>query len=284
MIAPRGARAAWVRSYRARAAWLPLAVLCLALQAQPAAAQGRLHMPDTKPMPVPTLPAPASVNPAEGGDVAADDPFEGFNRTMFSFNDAIDRAVLRPVASGYRAAVPEIIRTWVGNFFGNFGDAWAAINLALQGKGVQSYEMTVRVATNSVLGFGGLLDIASEAGLPSRDGDFGQTLGYWGVPAGPYLVLPLFGPSQLRETAALPLDRSWSASRLLSEPRDAWGLWLLGVVDGRARLLSTTDTLESIALDKYSFVRDAYVQRRASLVAREAAEAPAAAASAASAP
>jgi phospholipid-binding lipoprotein MlaA len=194
------------------------------------------------------------------------DPLEGFNRGVFAFNEAVDQAVLAPVAEGYRAVVPNIMQTWVGNFFGNIGDAWSVVNLVLQGKPVQGLEMTMRVATNTVLGFGGLLDIATEAGIQRRDEDFGQTLGYWGVPPGPYLVLPLLGPSQVRETAALPLDRGWSASAAFHHDADRIGIAALNLVDTRASLLSAGGVLDSIALDKYSFMRDAYVQRRQSLV------------------
>ena len=194
------------------------------------------------------------------------DPLERWNRGVFSFNEGLDKAVLKPVANGYRKVVPEPIRQAVGNFFGNFGDAWSAANHFLQGKPVTGLQMTMRFATNTTLGFGGLLDIGTEVGLERQEEDFGQTLGRWGMPAGPYLVWPLLGPSSVRETAALPLDRGWSPSIAFSDTADRFGLTSLNIVDTRARLLGASQILDDIALDKYSFVRDAYLARRRSLV------------------
>ncbi|MEF7616440.1 VacJ family lipoprotein [Aquincola sp. MAHUQ-54] len=210
-------------------------------------------------------PASAPDTSADDAAVVVNDPFEGFNRSVFSFNEAVDAAVLKPVATGYRNAVPEIVRGWVSNFFGNIGDVWSLVNLALQGKPRQAYDMTVRVTTNTVLGLGGILDIATEAGLERHSEDFGQTLGWWGVPSGPFLVLPLLGPSQIRETAALPLDMGWDSSFVQHDPT-RYSLLVLEVIDTRASLLTATGLLDTVALDKYSFVRDAYVQRRQSLV------------------
>lgn len=215
---------------------------------------------------------------ADGGPAAGDsgdkaqpnpkDPFEGFNRKVYAFNDVVDGAVLRPVAEGYRRAVPELARTGVDNFFGNLGDIWSALNKLLQGKVVQSAQMTLRVATNTVFGLGGLLDPATEFGLERQPEDFGQTLGTWGVPAGPYLVLPLLGPSTLRDTAALPLDRVVaSPSRYLGGGASAKaGITGVQLVAVRAGLLSASKLLGDVALDKYSFLRDAYLARRRSLV------------------
>lgn len=194
------------------------------------------------------------------------DPFEPWNRGVFAFNDALDSAVLAPLARGYRAAVPQPLRTMVSNFFGNFGDAWSTVNLFLQAKPGDGVQMGMRVATNSVLGIGGLLDIASVAGLERRNEDFGQTLGYWGMPAGPYLVWPLLGPSSVRETAALPLDRGWSPALAFSHDADIYGITLLSVIDTRAGLLGASKVLDDVALDKYSFLRDAYLARRRNLV------------------
>jgi phospholipid-binding lipoprotein MlaA len=194
------------------------------------------------------------------------DPLEPWNRGVFAFNEAIDAAVLAPFARGYRAVVPQPLRTMVSNFFGNFGDAWSTVNLFMQAKPAAGVQMGMRVATNSVLGVGGLLDIASEAGLERRNEDFGQTLGHWGLPAGPYLVLPLLGPSAVRETAALPLDRGWSPALAFSHDADIYGITLLSVIDTRAGLLGASQVLDDVALDKYSFLRDAYLARRRSLV------------------
>jgi phospholipid-binding lipoprotein MlaA len=194
------------------------------------------------------------------------DPFEPWNRGVYKFNEAVDEAVLQPVATGYRKVVPQPIRTMVGNFFGNFGDAWSTVNLFLQGKPALGVQMGMRVATNSVLGIGGLLDIASETPLPRQQEDFGQTLGHWGMPPGPYMMLPLLGPSTLRDTAALPLDRGWSPALAFKEDADRLGLWSLSLIDARASLLGATGVLDDIALDKYSFLRAAFLARRRNLV------------------
>jgi phospholipid-binding lipoprotein MlaA len=196
----------------------------------------------------------------------ANDPFEPVNRAIFSFNDALDRAVLAPVARGYEAVVPELVRQGVSNFFGNFGDGWSAINQLLQGKGEAAATMTMRVATNTLFGLGGLFDVASDLGMERRSEDFGQTLGWWGLPAGPYVVLPLFGPSTVRDTAGRPLDMAWSPSAVVNDSTAAASLSALNLVDTRASLLSATRVVEGIALDKYSFIRDAYVARRRNLV------------------
>lgn len=196
------------------------------------------------------------------------DPFETFNRKIYAFNDVVDSAVLRPVAEGYRRAVPGLARNGVDNFFGNLADIWSVVNKLLQGKVVQSAQMTLRVATNTVFGLGGLLDPATEFGLERQPEDFGQTLGVWGVPAGPYLVLPLLGPSTVRDTASLPLDRVVaSPSRYLGSGTHAKvGITAVQLVAVRAGLLSASRLLGDVALDPYSFLRDAYLARRRSLV------------------
>jgi phospholipid-binding lipoprotein MlaA len=194
------------------------------------------------------------------------DPFERWNRAVFTFNDRIDRAVLRPVARGYRKVVPEPVRRGVGNFFGNVGDAWSAINHFLQGKAEPGLEMTMRFATNSVFGLAGLLDVASEAGLERQEEDFGQTLGRWGLRAGPYLVVPLLGPSSVRDAAALPVDLRASPSFAVGDDATTAALFTLRVIDTRARLLDATRLLDELAFDPYSFTRDAYLARRRSLV------------------
>jgi phospholipid-binding lipoprotein MlaA len=194
------------------------------------------------------------------------DPLEGWNRGVFTFNEKIDEAVLKPVAIGYRKVVPQPVRMVVGNFFGNFEDAWSAVNHFLQGKPGSGVQMTMRVATNTVLGLGGLIDIASDAGLERQEEDLGQTFGRWGMGAGPYLVLPLLGPSSVRDAAALPLDRSASPALAFQETADRVGLTAVDLVDSRSRLLDAERLLNEIALDRYSFLRDAYLARRRSLV------------------
>ncbi len=197
---------------------------------------------------------------------SANDPIEGWNRAMFSFNEGLDAAVLKPVARGYQAAVPELVRRGVGNVFGNFGDGWSAINQLLQGKPVASAQMTMRVATNTLFGIGGVFDVASDLGIERQQEDFGQTLGHWGLPAGPYLVWPLLGPSSLRDSAGLPLDLSWSPSALTKEDPTRFGLTALRLIDTRAGLLNATRLVDEIALDKYVFIRDGYLARRRNLV------------------
>lgn len=218
---------------------------------------------------VATSPAQAQAGPAASAAAPAQrspaDPLEPWNRAMFSFNEKLDEAVLKPVARAY-VKLPQPVRTGVANFFGNFGDAWSALNQFLQGKPTAGLQMTMRVATNTVLGLGGLLDVATEAGLERQGEDFGQTLGVWGFGPGPYLVWPLLGPSTLRDSAALPLDLSWSPALAVHEDGERLGLFSLQLVDTRASLLGASRVLDEIALDKYSFLRDAYLARRRSLV------------------
>jgi phospholipid-binding lipoprotein MlaA len=195
------------------------------------------------------------------------DPFERFNRSMYAFNDRLDRALVRPVAQAYQASVPELMRQGVSNFFGNIGDAWSAVNKLLQGKVVQSAQMTLRVATNTVFGLAGVLDPATEFGLERQSEDFGQTLGFWGVPSGPYLVLPVFGSSTVRDAAALPLDKAaTSTGALVNDSGATIGLTGLNLVNTRAELLGASRLLGDVALDPYAFLRDAYLARRRNLV------------------
>jgi phospholipid-binding lipoprotein MlaA len=194
------------------------------------------------------------------------DPWEGWNRNVFAFNEGLDNLVLRPVATAYRDFVPQFVRTGVNNVFNNFADAWGAVNSLLQGKPEAALTDVMRFAVNTSFGILGLLDIATEAGMePSRE-DFGQTLGRWGLGAGPYLVLPLLGPSSLRDTAALPADVYASPTAVVDGETAEWGLRTLNIVNRRANLLGATRVLDDIALDKYTFVRDAYLARRRSLV------------------
>ena len=194
------------------------------------------------------------------------DPIEAWNRAIFSFNDGVDAAVLKPVATGYKAAVPELVRNGVSNVFNNLGDGWSAINQLLQGKPVNAAQMTMRVATNSLFGIAGLFDVASDLGIERQPEDFGQTLGRWGLPAGPYIVLPLLGPSSLRDTAALPVDMQWRPAALSNDSATRVGISMLQLIDVRTGLLGASRILDEIALDKYVFVRDAYLSRRRSQV------------------
>ena len=190
------------------------------------------------------------------------DPWEHWNRKVFAFNDRVDAAVLKPVAQGYKAAVPALVRTGVDNVFGNIGDVWSAANQFLQGKLQLGMEMGMRVLVNTVFGLGGLLDPASEMHLTRRSEDFGQTLGRWGVGSGPFLVLPLLGPSTVRDSLALPVDYQFSASKLPSQTGERYEVTALQLVNTRTNLLATTNLLDQVALDRYSFVRDAFLARR----------------------
>ncbi|ARU03893.1 ABC transporter [Comamonas serinivorans] len=190
------------------------------------------------------------------------DPFESYNRGMTRFNDAVDDAVLKPVATGYKAVVPSFIRTGVGNFFANLGDAWSMVNNALQGKGEHFGDSMGRVMVNSFIGIGGLFDVATEAGIPRHREDFGQTLAVWGVPSGPYLVLPLLGSSTVRDTAALPVDSKGNPWRYVHDVRWRNSGTALFLVDTRSRFLDAGDLINDAALDPYTFKRDFYLQKR----------------------
>ena len=194
------------------------------------------------------------------------DPLEKFNRATFAFNDTVDRVALKPAATAYKNVLPGFVQTGVSNFFGNLSDAWSSVNNLLQGKGEEGMSDFTRFALNSSFGIVGLLDIASEAGLQKHNEDFGQTLGVWGVPSGPYLMLPLLGPSTIRDTAALPADMwadPWSHKRPVN-----WRNVGIGVraVDQRASVLEASNLFEEAALDRYEFIRDGYLQRRQSRV------------------
>lgn len=188
------------------------------------------------------------------------DPFERWNRKVFAFNETIDEAVLKPVARAYRDVVPELVRTGVSNVFGNIADVWSRVNHLLQGKLQTGVEMGMRVLTNSIFGLGGVLDPASEMRLVKRPEDLGQTLGAWGVGTGAYLVLPIFGPSTVRDAVGLPFDRYATAPSLVIH-ESVYALTALQLASVRAEL-STTKLLDDVSLDKYSFVREAYLARR----------------------
>ncbi|WP_417526882.1 VacJ family lipoprotein [Marinomonas shanghaiensis] len=191
-----------------------------------------------------------------------EDPWEGFNRAMFSFNDAVDGAILKPVAEGYKAITPNPVQKGVSNFFSNLGEIGNITNNLLQGKWDETASSTFRFLINSTAGWLGIFDVASEMGLKRYKEDFGQTLGYWGVSSGPYLVLPFFGPSTVRDGSGLVLEYTYIDETEILDPNSDEKLGLLGldVVETRARLLSA----ESMIIgDRYSFVRDVYLQSRA---------------------
>jgi phospholipid-binding lipoprotein MlaA len=190
------------------------------------------------------------------------DPLEPLNRGVYQFNDTVDRAVVKPAATVYRDVLPSPVRTGVTNFFANLQDAWSVVNNTLQLKGEYAGNSLVRFGVNTFLGFGGVLDIASEMQIERHTEDFGQTLGHWGVGAGPYLVLPLLGPSTLRDTAALPVDAQGNLVSGVSDISSRNSLTALGLLNRRARLLDATGILDQVALDPYTFTRDAFLQRR----------------------
>lgn len=190
------------------------------------------------------------------------DPYESYNRKMQSFNDGMDDAVLKPVAKAYQTVAPQPVRTGVSNFFGNVGDFWSMVNHLLQGNGLQAYNHMVRFTTNTVLGLGGLLDIATEMGVDRNKQDFGRTLGAWGVQPGPYLVLPLLGPSTVRDTVSLPVDWEGDLITQMHPISHRNSLTGLRIVDLRSRLLKAGDMADAVALDRYSLVRDVYLQSR----------------------
>jgi len=193
------------------------------------------------------------------------DPLEPFNRTMFEFNDKVDQVALQPVAETY-TRLPSFVQTGVANFFGNLGDVPTAANNLLQGKLADGLSDMMRVLVNTAFGLGGLLDIGSEIGLQKHSEDFGQTLGKWGMQSGPYVVLPLLGPSTLRDTAAMPVDSQTDVWRYTRPVHVRNPGSLIRIVDQRAALLGASGLLEEAALDRYVFVRDAYMQRRQSKV------------------
>lgn len=194
------------------------------------------------------------------------DPLEPLNRGTYAFNDAVDRVVLKPVATAYQQITPRPVRTGVRNFFSNLDDVWSAANNLLQFKGADAGDSLARFGVNTFLGLGGILDIASDLGIERHPEDFGQTLGYWGVGPGPYVVLPLLGSSTLRDTAALPVDYKFDPLSDVDKAGVRTGLDILNLVDLRARLLRAGDLIDGAALDAYSFTRDVYLQRRRSLV------------------
>lgn len=203
---------------------------------------------------------------ATGPGANPHDPLEPFNRGVYQFNDAVDAAVIKPVATAYQDVLPAPVRRGVRNFFANLQDAWSGVNNALQFKGESAANSFMRFGVNTFLGLGGILDVASEMRIERHTKDFGHTLGYWGVAPGPYLVLPLLGPSTLRDTAALPVDAQGNMVSGIEHIPTRNSLTVLRLVDTRASLLGASAMLESVALDKYTFTRDAYLQRRRSSI------------------
>jgi len=193
------------------------------------------------------------------------DPWESWNRGVYKFNDKLDRAVAKPVTKAYVRVVPQPIRTGVSNFFENLSTPTVMINDALQGKFLAAASDLGRFLLNTTVGLGGILDPATSAGLAHNDEDFGQTLGHWGVHPGPFVELPLLGPSDLRDAPARVVDTYTNPRQYIKNPWIKYGLYLPALINTRASLLSLDDTLQHV-YDPYAFVRDAYLQRRAYLV------------------
>ena len=194
------------------------------------------------------------------------DPFEPVNRVIYEFNDGFDKAVAKPAAEVYRAVLPNVVRTGIGNFFSNLNDVIVALNDLLQGKMPEAINGAGRVAVNTTLGVLGFMDPATELGVEKRNEDFGQTLGYWGLGDGPYLVLPFLGPSNLRDTVGWVGDTYAWPGTYVDPSRDRNVLIGLRFINTRADLLEASRLLETAALDPYEFLRDAYLQRRRTLV------------------
>jgi phospholipid-binding lipoprotein MlaA len=196
------------------------------------------------------------------------DPWQSMNRSVYKFNDAADKAVLKPVAQAYRFVTPKFVRTGVTNFFSNINDVTVFFNDLFQGKGERAVADAGRVIVNTTFGIGGLIDVAGAAGNPKRNEDFGQTLGVWGMGPGPYWMLPLLGPSTTRDALGRAVDTALTPSTYLVENTDvSVGLYFLEVVNLRSNLLETEKVLdEAGAVDRYSFLRDAYLQRREVLI------------------
>jgi phospholipid-binding lipoprotein MlaA len=194
------------------------------------------------------------------------DPFEPMNRAVYQFNDEFDKAIAKPVAEAYRAFVPDIVRTGIGNFFSNINDVLVSLNNALQGKVPDAINDLGRVAVNTTLGVLGFRDVATEMGVPKNNEDFGQTLGRWGFRDGPYIVLPILGPSSVRDTFGWAGDIYTNPLTYIDPASTRNAVTGLRFVTVRADLLEASNILDTAALDPYEFVRDAYLQRRRNLV------------------
>ncbi|MCW8899051.1 MAG: VacJ family lipoprotein [Gammaproteobacteria bacterium] len=194
------------------------------------------------------------------------DPFESYNRAMFGFNEGLDEYILKPVAEGYDAVLPSPVKTGVSNFFSNLGDIFVIINDILQFKFKQAISDTGRFIFNSTIGLYGLIDVSTEFGLPKHHEDFGQTFATWGVGQGPYIVLPFFGSKTLRGTAGFAIESVYDPVYKIENDDVMWSTVALRAVDTRYSLLQASRIVDQAALDKYSFIRDAYLQHRKNLI------------------
>lgn len=190
------------------------------------------------------------------------DPIEPVNRKVFAFNEGVDKVVLKPVARAYEAVLPQPVRKGVSNFFSNLGDPWSSVNLMLQGRFTDGLSDLGRFGTNTTVGLLGLVDVASDWGMPRHGESFSSTLGAWGVGPGAYIVLPLLGPSDTRGVASIPINSMGSLQGQIADVGVRNSLTALNMVDKRASFLDVSQRIDEMALDKYLFVRDAYIQRR----------------------
>lgn len=193
------------------------------------------------------------------------DPLEPYNRAVFRFNMDFDKAFVQPIAKGYQKVTPESVDRGITNFFDNIADVTSAVNNVLQFKMSRAGSDVGRLFINSTVGVLGFIDVATNVGLPSYKEDFGQTLGYWGLEQGAYLVMPLLGPSSMRDALGMGGDIVTDPLISLREHEVRWVLLGAQVIDQRADLLTTTQIIEDASIDPYSFVRDAYLQRRQNL-------------------
>lgn len=198
---------------------------------------------------------------ATTGQPTPGDPWESANRSVFAFNDGVDRAALKPTARGYVKVTPRWMRTMVGNFFTNLEYPITIVNQVLQGKLKEAGQDTLRFTLNTTLGLAGFFDPASDANLPHHDEDLGQTLGVWGVPPGPFVMLPLLGPSHVRDLPSQVVDRLLTPFYWYNAGNERWFSLALSLVDRRAQLLPLDSTLQRV-YDPYAFIRDAFTQRR----------------------
>lgn len=195
------------------------------------------------------------------------DPWEGYNRGMFAFNEAIDKALIKPVAQGYEFIIPEPIRILVTNLFSNLSDVVIGVNDLLQGRGEQAYNDFGRVLINTTLGFGGLFDVAGNAGWYKSENDFGVTFARWGVSPGPYFVLPIVGPSDVRDTVGLAVNVAANPlTFVVKDPTAYYTAWGVNFINMRANLFPAEKIIEEAATDKYSYLRDAFMQNRLNLI------------------
>ena len=200
---------------------------------------------------------PAGVEPSPR------DPWEPFNRSVFEFNEGLDKYLLKPVVAAYRFILPEIVRDGIYNFFSNYSDIYTALQNLLQGKPDLAFNDLMRVAVNTIFGLGGLMDLATPGGLPKHKEDWGQTFGVWGLPSGPYVVLPFFGPSTIRDTFGTAADLETDyLFKYIPDVGLRNSITGLRVINARNTFYEAGDLLDGAALDKYSFIRDAYLQRR----------------------